>query len=161
MNKIGVKRGCSQSKRRVRPQLRSSAFRVQPAITRDTWYDTNLNYSMDFQVCFDFVYGILFDGRISARHLPWSQVYRLAQLSLPLRGSPPQLRSSAFRVQPAITWNTWNKSPYSFYFFLVWIIGCASVFCREFFLMTASSHGKHGNHTETRKIKRIGWTGYM
>ena len=46
---------------------------------------------------FGLVYGILFDGRIPARHLPWSQVYRLAQLSLPLRGSPPRLSSSASR----------------------------------------------------------------
>jgi len=35
--------------------------------------------------------------------------------------------------------------------------GCTSVSCKGFFLMTVSSHGKHRNHTETRKIKKIGW----
>ena len=31
-----------------------------------------MNFSMDFRMYFDFVYGILFDGRVSARHLPCS-----------------------------------------------------------------------------------------
>ncbi len=88
---------------------------------------------------FGFVYGILFDDRIPARHLPWSQTFclvanqRFAQLRPPLGASrlrwerawrltppqlrpvlwtgPPQLRSSAFRVQPANQRNSrkWSR----------------------------------------------------
>jgi len=40
----------------------------------------------------------------------------------------------------------------------VWIFGCTSISCTGLFLLTVSSHGKHGNHTETRKNKEsVGW----
>jgi len=39
--------------------------------------ETNQDYRLDFWMYFGFVYGILFDGRVSARHLPWSQTFCL------------------------------------------------------------------------------------
>jgi hypothetical protein len=36
-------------------------------------------HAIHFWLYFGFVYGILFDDRIPARHLPWSQVYLLAR----------------------------------------------------------------------------------